>query len=302
MKKNISLAVLAVSILGLSACLKDKNLVLDPAKSPSTVGFSTIEDNPVSITDGVTLYSRAFDIVPAGVNSAFGISYGGGVAAPGDVTVDVALDQAALDKYNQAHPDDDPYQILPESQYTIASKTVTIKSGEKKGFMNVLFKTASFDLTTSYVLPLTIKSTSKGNISGNYGTVLYIIGAKNQYDGVYTLKGVLYRDGLTDALAGKIKSGVTVNLATTSANSVSFDQVWADGGGLAGLNPVNLTVNSTSNAVSPASTVSNITSLPGYSNRYDPATKTFYISIIWGGTDFNHRSAVDTLTYKGPRP
>ncbi len=39
---------------------------------------------------------------------------------------------------------------------------------------------------------------------------------------------------------------------------------------------------------------------PTYNNHYDPATKTFYISFLWG-TFPNNRAATDTLTFNRPR-
>jgi hypothetical protein len=39
---------------------------------------------------------------------------------------------------------------------------------------------------------------------------------------------------------------------------------------------------------------------PGYDNRYDPATKTFYISFKWNASPTG-RSTTDTLTYSKVR-
>jgi hypothetical protein len=148
---------------------------------------------------------------------------------------------------------------------------------------------------------LTISDASGQKIS-NYSTLLLNVQAKNQYDGLYTLTGFLHRD-LDMTLGGPVQSGITMPLATSTATAITFEQVWANGGALGGLNPVTIVINPTTNKVtSITSPVTDITSLPGYDNRYDPVKKVFYLSIIWGGTDPAHRSTVDTLTYTSPRP
>ncbi|MBK0379916.1 DUF1735 domain-containing protein [Mucilaginibacter segetis] len=221
MKKYISLAILSVSLLGLSSCLKNKNLVLDPDKSPSVVEFSTITDNPSGSGGGYTLYARAFDIDPAGVPSQFAVNYSGPSNAPSDITVNLDVDPAAIDAYNDANGTS--YSLMPASVYTLPS-SVTIKSGERKAVIDVTFKTANFDLNESYILPLRIASVSSGNISSNYGTILVAVNAKNKYDGIWTSTGTMV-DNTTASLTGFYP--YDYQMITQSATAIAaFDPVY----------------------------------------------------------------------------
>jgi hypothetical protein len=153
-----------------------------------------------------------------------------------------------------------------------------------------------------YILPLTITDGGGQKIS-NYKTILLNIQAKNQYDGTYSVKGSVLRvnGGVPDVvLGGPYKSGLTTVLSTTGANTVAYTQTWANGSEAGGVNPLQFAVDPATNKVT-VSTVVNPTLAndPTYNNRYDPATKTFYLSYTWStpGT----RGATDTLTYVGPR-
>jgi hypothetical protein len=193
------------------------------------------------------------------------------------------------------------YALPPADAYSLSGLIATVPANEHTGKITLNVITSKLSLTAHYIVPLTIVDASGQKIS-NYRTVFLNVQAKNKWDGIYTLKGVLHRDADTD-LGGPVKAGVTMSLATAGSNSIIFDQVWANGGGLGGLNPVTIVIDPNTNKVtSITSPINTITSLSGYNNHYDPATKTFYLSIIWSGTDPSHRSAVDTLTYSTVRP
>jgi hypothetical protein len=77
---------------------------------------------------------------------------------------------------------------------------------------------------------------------------------------------------------------------------------WANGGGSnlpGGYEPI-ITVDPTTNKISLKSSGGTISANPSYDNRYDPATKTFYISFTWGA-GVTARLHTDTLVYKKAR-
>ena len=192
------------------------------------------------------------------------------------------------------------YALPPTGSYSIPSLTATVPANQHETTISITVNTSLLNPSSAYVIPITLVSASGQKIS-NYNTVFYNIQAKNAYDGVYALTGYVHRDAdLT--LGGPIKSGVTSPLATTGASSLSFSQDWANGSETGGVNPITFVVNPSTNAVT-ISSIANPTlgNLPGYNSHYDPAKKTFYVGIIWNGTDPTHRSAIDTLTYSGSR-
>ena len=129
--------------------------------------------------------------------------------------------------------------------------------------------------------------------------------ALNAYDGVYQLKGYIYRlvNGVVDAtLTGNIIP-YEMPLATTTNTQVQFvnPQHWANGTGVAVGYPY-LDINPVTNAVKISSVVnpplaSPVANDPMYTSHYDPATKTFYISYVWN----TGRLCTDTLVYLRPR-
>lgn len=209
--------MLSATIWGLTSCLKNNNLVLDPAKSPAVVGFSTISDNPAGIGAGYTLYVRAYDIGPSAAAS-IDVVYAGSGAAPSDVTVNLDLNQAAIDAYNTAN--DTHYELMPTSLYT-SPTSVVIKKGERKATLNFTFKTNGFDLTKNYVLPLRIASLSAGTISGNYGTIIMAVNAKNKYDGRYTITGTMV-DATNSTFTAKSPSEADLYTQSGDSNAM-FD-------------------------------------------------------------------------------
>ncbi|TWR29797.1 DUF1735 domain-containing protein [Mucilaginibacter pallidiroseus] len=302
MKKVLGLSLMSVLMLSLASCLKDKTANIDPSGSPAVVGWSTSTtgDQPADVTAGFTRYSRSYNISTTETEMLVQVSYSGSSLPTSDVTVNLGLDLDALKAYNAAHSPQTSV-VLPSTVYTMPS-SVVIKAGQRKADIVVKLKTNLFDLQQAYILPLKITSTSAGAVSSNYGTVLYSVGAKNQYDGVYALKGYVVRQGDTGGLMGYTVKGIANReLITLGPNSVSFTQLWANGGGIAGIDGTTITVNPTTNKVTmSASSNPALKNLESYDNRYDPATKTFYISFYWGNGPA-HRAATDTLTYIGPR-
>lgn len=186
MKKYTKLAFLFLAV-GLTSCLKE-----DPALNPEDTNnvleiYEPIPVPTLSPSGSVySVYPASFAVSP-GENFEIEVSYSGAEAAPQDITVTVALDEAALDEYNAEQGSS--YVFMDPSLYTVNSWTVTIPKGQRIAKIPVVFKTNQFDLANTYGFPVKIVSASMGKISSNFGTVIYAVVAKNKWDGVYEMSG-----------------------------------------------------------------------------------------------------------------
>ncbi len=172
------------------------------------------------------MYVNSFEIKPE-VDFPVVISYSGAEVASTDITVNLTVDPAALDRYNAwdnetNDPDDEAldFEVLPANFYSMPTTTVTIPKGERRVTLNIKLKTDQFDLTKKYALPLTISATNHGIISGNHQTAIYSVGAKNKYDGVYAVTGTMV-DATNAAFVGYYPK--EVELITVDANTVEYN-------------------------------------------------------------------------------
>jgi hypothetical protein len=132
------------------------------------------------------------------------------------------------------------------------------------------------------------------------------IDVSNRWAASYLMSGYALREG--DPVLTGYFSDIPWKLATNSAKSVIFTkiQVWGDGTStVGGIGPWVLTMDDSAGPDAPMPvTVTDavntaVKNNPAYNSRYEPSTKTFYISVFWGGGPTN-RAAVDTLVYSGP--
>ena len=248
---------------------------------------------------GGNTMSASFSIQTAPTDYFILVNYAAPDANPTDVGVSLAVDTATLGKFNRTNSTS--YPLLPTANYSL-SNNITIPAGQRKVEYHIKFNTSLIDPSATYALPLKIVNASGVTISGNFGTLVLLVGVKNIYDGTYTIKGQIARNSATGpdlTLGGTLKSGLTTKLGTLTANTNSFGQYWKDGSNVGGIDGLFLTVNQTTNAVTIASTANaTLKNTAGYNSRYDPATKTFYLAFDWGTAPAT-RIAVDTLVYKG---
>jgi hypothetical protein len=225
MKKYLKMLSLLAVITGLSSCLKDEPIIAN--KPENIVEFYTTEAISSPPTALYPVYVKSYVVgVPAKINVV--VSYSGTDTAPQDITLDVAVDPTALTKYNTkaAADGNQEYEQLPTSAYTFPTAPVVIKKGERRATITVdVVIPADFDFDKSFALPLTIKSTTFGTISGNFGSTLYAIGAKNKYDGEYTVDGTMV-DNTSSALTGRYPINYYL-ITQTSTSNVLFDYVYA---------------------------------------------------------------------------
>jgi hypothetical protein len=219
MKKYLKLLSVLILISGLSSCLKDEPII--GGKPQNIVEFYTTEAIASPTSALYPVYVKSYLVAdPSKLNII--LSYSGTDVAPQDITLQVEVDQATLDKFNnKANVDENQtYDMLPTNAYILPTKTVVIKKGERRATLTVDINIpATFDFSKVYALPLTIKSASLGTISGNFGSVLYAIGAKNKYDGEYKVEGTLV-DRTVTSITGKYPLNYYLVTQTSTSNAL----------------------------------------------------------------------------------
>ncbi|WP_315821990.1 DUF1735 domain-containing protein [Paraflavitalea speifideaquila] len=184
MKKYPFLFISTFVLCGLSSCLKDKDQ-LDPEGSQNTIEFLNVDIIASPTTSTYPLYNISYNIVPE-ADLALTVNYSGAHAAPQDIEVNIGIKAEALTTYNTENAT--TFTLLPANMYTMPVTKVIIPKGQKSAGFTIKFKTNLFDLTKKYAIPVSIQSSSYGIISGNFGTQLFAVVAKNKYDGIYTLR------------------------------------------------------------------------------------------------------------------
>jgi hypothetical protein len=216
-KYSINTILLISAAFCLSSCLKDSKYYVDvsngvplvelPLEARNLAGNLVPEALPISSTP---------QVIQVAVNLASTKTLGSAL------TVTLGLDTAAVTTYNHANGLDTggnvPYTLLPAADYSVPSWTVTIPAGQHLVYMNINVNTSLVNPSGLFILPVKILSGGGQQIS-NYDELLLAVGAKNIYDGVYTVTGTL-SDNTTSTITGDYPE--TVQLQTTSANTDAF--------------------------------------------------------------------------------
>jgi hypothetical protein len=302
MKKYLGILLLAITTTSLTSCLKDGRVNLPPGGSPPVIEFSTtLLGAPVSdVNSPVGVFLRNVDLVET---QTFEVTahYTGGGMAPQDITVNIDNDPsqiAVFNDYEDLH-DESAYILMPSNLFSGSPGSVVIKKGSNIAKFTITVKPKLFDLTVGYLIPFRMTSVSSGTISKNFSNILINVAPKNQWDGIYIDHGYALRQNDPD-LTGYFK-GQSIPMITSGPFSVQFSPKWNGGGGIAGIDGTTATVNPTTNKVTMSSTANPVlVNDPSYDNRYDPATKTFYLSFYWG-SGINNRAHRDTLVFSQPR-
>lgn len=288
MKKIIKFAALGLIITGFSSCLKSTDLIGpdSPGATKNVIEFQNINKISSPISSTYPLYIESFAVGPTGVATLV-VNYAGADVAPQDIAVKVALDDAAITKYNTENETE--YTPLPAALYSLTSLDVVIPKGKRTASITINVKPNMFDFAESYALGFKISSASTGVISGNFGTVIIAIGAKNVYDGVYQLT-------TSAATSLQPNKNVEVELITQSATTVSLSP------GLLGtysnavsytIDPVTLGVTVTAALGAGAATP------PDPRSKWDPVKKT--LTVFWAQAAPSTRIFEEVFTYKGSR-
>jgi len=236
------------------------------------------------------------------------------------MNVTIIDDTAALRAYSIANSANLVY--LPAAFYTV--KPSTPKTGGTGGRFNIVMNPGEFakpidivipnatvlDPSTKYGLAFTITAADADGVISFNRTVVVEIGAKNNYDGEYNLRGYHNRPGF------QFIYDQTIHMVTTGASSVIF--YWPLAGsighpiqtptGVSWYGPAiaphvvfdpstNLVTNVFNNAG--GTPIDIYTGAGSGQGRFNPATKDMFV--YWRYNFNNERAFMDTLTYIGPR-
>ena len=309
MKKIINLFFFGLLTVGLSSCLKDKSLTLPDADGAikNVIEFANPDFISSPVSSKYPVFVKSFDIAPTG-NLTLTVNYAGVEAAPTDINIVVALDPAILTAYNSKivkdardaaielgeDPDDaeddvheELFEALDPSLYTLGNLNLVIPSGQRTATLDLGLKPDQFSFTKNTALAFKIVSASTGVVSGNFGSIIVKIGAKNSYDGTYTYT--------TSAITSLVpNANKTVTLVTSSSTTVSLSP------GLLGTysNQVLYTIDKATNAVTVTCPSLGVQTPQDTRSKYDPATKTMLV--FWKQGNGN-RTFEEKFVFKGPR-
>lgn len=293
-----------------TSCLKDDELIGPDADGAveNIIEFGNIAAPSSDKFSEVPMFVTSVEMVPSfELNVPIKIV---GVYNPkSDVKVVVEVDNSLITKYNST--EETSFVPLDPSKYTVSTYEVTIPKGDRSANFNVKLLGDRFDFEKDYALSFRIKSVSEGTISGNFGHVVIATVPKNNYDGIYSSEdGFIQRYSAPgtpttgDNLNGTLKGNRDVTLSSVNGSTVSLTGMnWGNnGGGVGGVDLIQLMVDPATNLVKISST-SNLTlkNTPGKVNKYDPATKTFTLNFDWNQTSTPRVVTNMVIKYKEPR-
>jgi len=290
MKLKSLLTALAPVAMLFSSCLKSHNTQDLLNDNGSTV--TVISD--VGATGGEKVFSLNASPVSETLDLMTVRVYSSGNAKPnGPVHVKLTITNAS------------GYFPMPITGYSIPME-FDIPSGTTEYKVPITIKKNQLDLSKNNGFQISIASVSQGTIGQNDKTMVYGFLIKNQYDGIYVVKG--YGIHPNAALVGPFNYPYcdAFEMITSGSNSVDVKPGLPtnNGGGISYFSGVQarFNVNATTNAVTitdaPGNTVVWDDYSASYPLRWDPATKTFFIKTGWSGLT---RVYTDTFTYCGPR-
>jgi hypothetical protein len=209
--KRISIVSLIIAA-SLSACLKDKpNTDFTGTQSQYVAEITTSSVNATANapSSGVQYFSGAtLSLLGTTLDTvSFTVNVASDYPPTKDVSITLAVDPSALASYNAGGHSSITYSQMPDSTYTFAVKTGTIKAGTRLDTFYVVFDPNKVDPTQSYMLPISITSAPGTIISGNMGTIYFhVIG--NPLAGPYNSSGFRYNyTGTIGYTGGPIPAG-----------------------------------------------------------------------------------------------
>jgi hypothetical protein len=317
--KLISLFALSVSLM--VSCVKSKNInfVDQSSPSPNIVDFPNQKE------------SAALDIVTTPTIYTFYVEASSQDNNLPSTTVtiqkDVQLVTSTKIDPNDTSASAPKFEFLPDSAYQLVSTTSTVDPVTHQAPFQLKVNTTKIDLAHTFAVGYTIASTSSGiPIATNKKSDLIAVGAKNKYDGVYTLYintigwGAY---GIADNQPGTYNSDIEI--ITAGINSVTQNAVkrgdflqpalTSTGGATAfgATTPLYTFDNSTNIMTSVVNTTPNdgrnrqlaINPTPPAAtptwNTFVPATHNLYLAYLMTQTGRPTQYIYETLTYKGPR-
>jgi len=216
--RYIRYLLLTLTIFSFSSCLKNNEYYVDLSKVAPSIYLplaATYVNGPItfafqtsSIPDTIPVYVDVASVSPLGT----------------PVTATLGLDTAFLNQYNQGKLASDstfvPYEVLPDSVYSVSGWDITVPAGQRLGHINVIIYTSKLDATHKYILPITITKASLP--IENWNHLLLNISAKNEWDGKYNVHVNISGN---NAYSGTDFTDSGVQLHTQGVNSVYENSV-----------------------------------------------------------------------------
>jgi hypothetical protein len=187
MKPNFNylrLLLLSVITLSLGSCLKNNRFYNDFTKYERSIEMpkaASAGNQPFTIPlntqnpDTTTEYKVYVNVASVDDQNT-------------EYTASIGLDQAYIDQLNAEgaadNPDFRPYEVLPDSLWSLDKTELTIPAGERQAFANLTMFTGKMPTGHNYVLPFMITSASPDiNISSWNHFVLKLV--SSIYSGVF---------------------------------------------------------------------------------------------------------------------
>jgi len=321
MKKIFKIGILAgAASLMLVSCLKDtpttdysdssiKPVVIIPnGNFPSTVEAAIVTFEVSSTPSEIKLYARVSWSKPLGK------------------AVEVTFEKkpSLIADFNAKFGTN--YAELNSDAYSIPTYKVTIPADQNEAYIPIKIFTDKVSLTQENMLAITMTDASGEVIASNFKNIVFPIGVKNKWDGVYSLRKkqlgwAAY--GIDDGGVYDYPSvgGKSIGLVTAGATSVSIYNYYRGGDNLLpgfttgggatafGAATPKFTFDAATNALT---SVVNTTPDDGRgrfillnpavtNSRYDPATKTIYAAYILKQNGRPDMQIYDTLVRTGNR-
>ena len=283
------------------------------------------EKPSISLPEGNNLITLTLDISNS-VTTAEILEVRREATSPADLnrvqTVKIAKSNAVLSDMSGATVTElsrDVYQSHPDNPFDGQFWTITFQPGEFVKHLKINLKTIDLVSLGRVGLGFQLASADNGAVlSASQYQVAVEFGSKNQWDGVYRIRYRLFHPTSPDITG--IGTVPEWDFPSSGPTSIDWDFAtvflnFSSGGltffGLSGTQPtlqVRMTVNPDNSVsvtnVAPFAAAGAFPPLvvpPGVTNRYDPATKTFYVAYTWTPAGAGTREKYDTLTYIRPR-
>ena len=327
--KNFRLLIVAGMLFSLQSCLKNNSFYVDFSKGSPAMELplaANFTNKPFAISFDVSntpsLYYAVVNVASVdkptstvtgtiGIDSVFLNSYNSAQDAAAKQAQAAYLSADTTHKVNDANYPADyaPYELMPDSTYSIASLDVSIAAGHREDSIPIQIFSSKIEQGHKYLLPITIVKSSIA--ISNWNHLMINIGAKNAYDGVYSVvDGNVQRftnpttPTAGDALNGSLVGNPDMTLTTAGINSVELSNLRWHGGtsSIGGIDHLQASVDPSTHQVTMISLGNaTLTNIPGKENSYDPSTKTFTLNFYWNPTANKREVTNLIITYKKPR-
>jgi hypothetical protein len=220
--------------------------------------------------------------------------------------IKVVINSAIVAEYNTVNGTN--YTPAPATAFSLTPSEYVVTPEQRKTMVRATLRPAAF-LDGQYAVGLSIAEMSDGEISAIARNVIVFISIRNDYDGIYSLRGYSNIPGTAYVGNFTVPCDEELEVATSSAESVYLNpgQPVYDNGSFTYIS--NLLPDFTVDK--PTGKITAVTSRAGgiglifpydaaYNSRYDAATKRIYVK--YGVAPLGSgRYIIDTLTYCKPR-